>query len=235
MPVLLELCCGWKSVSNEFRTGGGWTVVTLDVLPKFRPDILADVCAWDFRKYFEDGAMPIPDVIWASPPCKTFTVAAWGKHRDGGGGATTAASREGDACVRACLGCIDYCLARNPNLLYFVENPLYGAFRKLECVQPFLRAGQFRRLQYGDYAPDTHSLKPTLVLTNCLCWQPKPMVLTKSKRHWNKLSKKQRTIIPQSVCREVLASCCRHGRFEEVLSATAAEARICAAGGPPAR
>ena len=210
MPVLLELCCGWKSVSDVFRAGcggegGGWTVVTLDVLPRFRPDILADVCAWDYRTYFAaSAAHSIPDVIWASPPCKTFTVAAWGRHRDGSGGATSVASREGDACVRACLGCIEYCLGRNPKLMFFVENPLYGAFRKLECVQPYLRAGQSRRLQYGDYAPDTHSLKPTLVLTNCSRWRPKPMVLTKSKRHWNTLSKKQRTIIPQSLCREVL-------------------------------
>ena len=91
----------------------------------------------------------------------------------------------------------------NPNLIYFVENPLHGAFRKLPCVQPYLERSLYRTLQYGDYAPTTHSLKPTLILTNCTSWQPKPMVLTRSVRPWNTLSKKKRTILPRELCLEI--------------------------------
>ena len=82
--IILELCCGWKSVSRVFAEDGGWSVTTLDILPKFRPDILADITEWDYESYFENH--PIPDVIWASPPCRTFTVQAWGKYRDSNGG-----------------------------------------------------------------------------------------------------------------------------------------------------
>ena len=69
-----------------------------------------------------------------------------------------------------------------------------------------IRAGNYRRLQYGDYAPDTHSLKPTLVLTNCDTWVPRQMLLVRSKRPWNTLSKKQLTIIPRGVGEEVMAA-----------------------------
>jgi hypothetical protein len=97
-------------------------------------------------------------------------------------------------------------MPKNPSLTYFVENPAYGAFRHLECVVPHIRAGNFRRLQYGDYAPDTHPLKPTLVLTNCDTWVPLQMRLVRSKRPWNTLSKEQRTVIPRAVGEEALAA-----------------------------
>jgi len=203
--VILELCCGWKSTSVVFKEDHGWDAVTLDLLPRFKPTILADITTWDYRSYFQTH--PAPDVIWASPPCRTFTVAAWGKNRTANGEALTEASEQGDACVRACLDCIEYCRAHvNPNVIFFVENPGYGAFRKLPCVVPYIHSGQSRMLQYGDYAPDTHSLKPTIVLTNCTSWHPRPMRLTKSVVHWNRLSKKRRTVIPRAVCEEVAAA-----------------------------
>ena len=74
-----------------------------------------------------------------------------------------------------------------------------------EAFVRVLKAGQ-AKYKDGDYAPTTHSLKPTLILTNCTSWQPKPMVLARSVRHWNTLSKKKRTIIPRELCREVAAA-----------------------------
>jgi hypothetical protein len=97
-------------------------------------------------------------------------------------------------------------MSKNPSPTYFVENPAHGAFRHLACVAPHIRAGNYRRLQYGDYAPDTHSLKPTLVLTNCDTWVPREMCRVRSTRHWNTLSKKQRTVIPRAVGVGVLAA-----------------------------
>jgi hypothetical protein len=207
MPHVLELCCGWKSVSNCLVQDHGWTATTIDVLPKFKPTICCDVTTWDYRAHF--ARHPPPDVVWASPPCKSFTVASWSKHRDGQGDATSAEGEKGDACVRACLEIIAHLRTLNPRLLWFVKNPLHGAFRKLECVRPFIERGECRMLQYGDYAPATHSLKPTLVLTNCVTWLPKQMVLRKSVVHWDRLSKKRRTVIPRAVCAEIAHVCCQ--------------------------
>ena len=42
MPRLLELFCGTKSIGREFEAGG-WTVTSVDVEPKFEPDICCNV------------------------------------------------------------------------------------------------------------------------------------------------------------------------------------------------
>ena len=201
---ILELCCGWKSVSNCLVQDHGWTATSVDILPKFKPTICCDVATWDYRAYYSQH-LPL-DVVWASPPCKSFTIAAWGKHRDGSGGAISKEGGEGDACVCACLEIIGFLKNLNPTLVFFVENPAHGAFRKLECVRPFIDAGMCRTLQYGDYAPDTHSCKPTLILTNCQSWAPLPMALRKSVVHWNRLSKKRRTVMPRALCEEIAAA-----------------------------
>ena len=203
MPEILELCSGWASISSVLVEDRGWSATTLDVLPKFTPTILCDVCKWDYREYYSQH-LP-PDVVWASPPCRTMTVAAWGRHRDDQGGATSADGEEGDAIVHTCLEIIEYLHTLNPWLVYFVENPAHGAFRRLDCVRPYIDSGMYRVLQYADYAPDTHSLKPTLILTNCSSWAPRPVTRRKSVVHWNKLSKKRRTVLPRSLCEEIAA------------------------------
>ena len=78
----------------------GWDVTTLDVTPKFKPTILADIRQWDYRRYFESATAP--DIIWASPPCRTFTVQAWGRHRSQSGTVISTDGEGGSACVRAC-------------------------------------------------------------------------------------------------------------------------------------
>ena len=55
MPIILELCCGWKSISTVFVSEHHWQSATLDVLPKFKPTILADMTQWDYRSYFEEA------------------------------------------------------------------------------------------------------------------------------------------------------------------------------------
>ena len=122
---LLGLCCGgWKSGSAVFASEYKWERTSLDVLRKFKPMIRRGATTWNYRAYY--GSHPPPDVIWASPPCRTFTVQAWGRYRDSEGGAISTDSEDGDACVRACLACIQYCRTLNPNLIYFVGADLQG-------------------------------------------------------------------------------------------------------------
>ena len=42
MPRLLELFCGTKSIGREFEAGGG-TITSVDVEPKFEPDVCCNV------------------------------------------------------------------------------------------------------------------------------------------------------------------------------------------------
>ena len=89
--AILELCGGWKSTSIVFKEDHGWDAVTLDLLPRFKPTILADVTTWDYHTYFQ--TRPAPDAIWESPPYHTFAVATWSKHpthrSERGGGAVS--------------------------------------------------------------------------------------------------------------------------------------------------
>ncbi len=62
---MIDLCSGLKGASAAMREHG-WTVISLDIDPEFKPDIIADV-----RKWYYEG--PKPDLIWASPPCNEFS------------------------------------------------------------------------------------------------------------------------------------------------------------------
>ena len=63
--LMLDLCCGLKGASAAMRDRG-WQVVTLDIDPRFDPDIVADVREWSWQ-----GEQP--DLIWLSDPCTEFS------------------------------------------------------------------------------------------------------------------------------------------------------------------
>lgn len=44
----------------------GWDVVTVDIDPTFKPDVVADLLTWD-------GLPGHWDLLWASPPCDEFS------------------------------------------------------------------------------------------------------------------------------------------------------------------
>ena len=50
----------------------GYTVTTLDINKNYQPDIIANVLDFDYTDYFKPGDF---DVVWASPPCDTFSAA----------------------------------------------------------------------------------------------------------------------------------------------------------------
>jgi site-specific DNA-cytosine methylase len=62
---MLDLFSGLGGASASMRERG-WEVTTLDYLPEFKPDIVADIR--DFS--WEGGPL---DLIWASPPCEEFS------------------------------------------------------------------------------------------------------------------------------------------------------------------
>src|SRR5271167_1106320 len=63
--VWLDLCSGLGGASQP-ALDRGWKVIRVDIDPRFKPDIVADVRALPLRPFHVD-------VLWASPPCQEFS------------------------------------------------------------------------------------------------------------------------------------------------------------------
>jgi hypothetical protein len=66
--LCIDLCSGDGGGSEAF-VRANWFVIRIDVLKKFKPTIVADVCHLPLRENLQ------PDVLLASPPCQNFSLA----------------------------------------------------------------------------------------------------------------------------------------------------------------
>lgn len=151
-----------------------------------------------------------PDIIWASPPCTGFSVAAIGHHWTGGKGAyipKTDTARLGIELVKKTLEIIEHF---QPTY-WFMENPR-GVLRKLDVVKG-LNKQSVTYCQYGD-----ERMKPTDIWTNSIMWEPKPMCKNGDPCHvaaprgsrtgtQGRANAYERSKIPEDLCKEILKSC----------------------------
>lgn len=79
----------------------------------------------------------VPDVVWASPDCTTYTIAAISHHRNGSEPKSEYA-KKCDKVNQHFLKMIETWLTYNPNLVFFIENPR-GMLRKMPWMQDFKR------------------------------------------------------------------------------------------------
>ena len=151
-----------------------------------------------------------PDIIWASPPCTGFSVAAIGHHWSGGKGAyipKTETAKLGIELVKKTLEIINHF---QPTF-WFMENPR-GVLRKLDVVKG-LNKQSVTYCQYGD-----ERMKPTDIWTNSITWVPKPMCKNGDPCHvaaprgsrtgtQGRANAYERSKIPADLCLEILKSC----------------------------
>lgn len=161
--IILELFAGTASFSNAAK---GHVTFTTDFDEQFDTDYCIDIMKFDTAK------IPFkPDVIWASPPCETFSVASIGYHWNKDNTPKTEQAVEGLARVQKTL---DVIKELEPEYWY-IENPR-GKLRKLipEMIDKTLgNLWICRTVTYCQYG-DTR-MKPTDIWTNNLNWQPRPM------------------------------------------------------------
>ena len=146
---VLELFAGTGSFSKQ-AAKRGHTIFTSDYDPQFDTDYPVDIMQFDISKlHFK------PDVIWASPPCETFSVASIGRHWNMDRTPKTEAAIIGQDRVIKTLEIIE---ALQPGI-FIIENPR-GMLRKLPFMQHLYRY-TVTYCQYGDTR-----MKPTDLWSN---------------------------------------------------------------------
>jgi len=108
----------------------------------------------------------IPDVVWASPDCTTYSIAAVSRHRRNRTDPVSQYAISCDTINQHWINLIKIWLKLNPNLVFFIENPR-GMLRHMPFMQEFNRHTVWY-CQYGD-----DRAKPTDIWTNSTTWIPR--------------------------------------------------------------
>lgn len=159
----IELFSGTKSFSKVAKEFGHKTL-TFDNDISLGPDVCMSVLEINYKLN--------ADVLWCSPPCEAFSVAAIGKNWDKDNREPISQrAKDGIALLRKTIQIIK---ASEPKY-WFIENPR-GMMRKVieeifaeEGISDYIR-NTITYCQYGDTR-----MKPTDIWTNCSEWKPKPM------------------------------------------------------------
>ena len=151
------------------------------------------------------------DVIWASPDCTTYSIAAISHHR----------TKELDGNLAPVSDYAKFCDKTNKHVLelirelkpkyFFIENPR-GGLRKMDFMKNIPRY-TVTYCQYGDTR-----MKPTDIFTNHLNPQFKPMCKNGDKCHTaaprgsktgtqGLKGAKERSVIPKELCEYIVSIC----------------------------
>ena len=159
---VLELFAGSCSFSNVAKEYG-YETFTTDYNDFDGIDYVVDILDFDI-----DSVPFWPDIIWASPPCTTFSIASCGYHWNvpddqGNREPKTEAAETGLLILEQTIWILNELQPK-----YFViENPR-GLMRKMDAIQ-YLKRDTVTYCQYGD-----NRMKPTDLWHN-LDWTPRPM------------------------------------------------------------
>jgi len=166
MVKLLELYSGTHSVGKVARAKG-WEVLSLDI--DGDADINIDILKWQYKKDFNEGDF---DIIWASPPCNTFSqmrnIHIGRRLKCFGDEIVTREMlyddmvKNGVPLLRKTQEIINYFKPK----FWFIENP------KLSKIKNFLNDVPYYDVDYCQYS-DWGYKKPTRIWTNKKNFSPR--------------------------------------------------------------
>lgn len=207
---VLELFAGTRSIGKAFE-GKGHRVFSVEWDKKFSEiDLYADIGTLDAQTIIQKFGKP--DVIWASPDCTTFSIAAISHHRRRNPitGNLDPVSDYAKFCDRVDKHVIEIIRELEPRF-YFIENPR-GGMRKMEWMRELPRY-TITYCQYGD-----SRMKPTDIWTNhpdpqflpmCKNGDPCHIAAPRGAKTGTQGLKGsvERSIIPPALCKHIVKIC----------------------------
>ena len=204
---VLELFAGSRSI-GKVADELGYEVFSVDINNFEGIDLVKDI------EFLTKEDIPfIPDVIWASPPCTTYSIAAISHHRDMGNPKTDFAAKS-DRLVLNTLR-----LIKEFDCKYFIENPR-GYLRKMDFMLGVPKTTVWY-CTYGDVRA-----KPTDIWSNHIYslfnengWKPRPMCFNGNTKCQHQPAPRgsrtgtqgmknnyERSKVPYELCKEILLS-----------------------------
>lgn len=208
---VLELFAGTRSIGKAFEERGHEVYSIEWDKQHGNIDWYADMTQVNVQDILE--RFGTPDVIWASPPCEKFSVAAIGKHWIQG---TNLPKTEDTKKALDLLEHVVQLIKELNPTYYFIENPR-GKMRKMDCLQDCPRY-TVTYCQYGDTR-----MKPTDIWTNHKNPKFKPMCKNGDPCHVSAprgsrtgtqglKGAKERSVIPNELCKHIV-DICEEGDF----------------------
>lgn len=196
---VLELFAGTKSIGKAAKELG-YDVFSSDIEERFNTDYTVDMLEFDVNK------LPWkPDIIWASPPCTSFSIASVSRHWTTDKKPKSKTAEIGYKLVEKTIELIKYFEPK----YWYIENPR-GLLRKFPIMEQLPIRNTVTYCQYGD-----ERMKPTDIWTNNDMWTPRPMCKNGDPCHVRAprgsktgtqglKNAELRSVIPHELCLEVL-------------------------------
>ena len=212
--ILLELFAGTRSISKAFEARGHKTY-SIEWDKKFpNIDLYADILSVAAEDII--SIIGQPDIIWASPDCTTYSIAAISHHRtkNPANGNLDPVSDYAKFCDKVNQHVLQLIKELSP-MYWFIENPR-GGMRKMSWMQGLSRY-TVTYCQYGD-----KRMKPTDIWTNYPDPQFKPPCKNRDNCHVSAprgsktgtqgiKGSKDRAIIPRELCEHIVNICGKEG------------------------
>ena len=213
---ILELFAGTRSIGKAFEAKGH-EVFSVEWNKNFEDiDLYADILTVTAADILEKFGKP--DIIWASPDCTTFSIAAISHHRrkNPETGNLDPVSEYAIFCDKVDQHVLELIEELNP-MFYFIENPR-GGMRKMTWMQDLPRY-TVTYCQYELDKPVTERrMKPTDIWTNHPNPQFKAMCKNGDPCHASAprgaktgtqglRGSKERSIIPRMLCEHIVHIC----------------------------
>tara|TARA_R110000764_G_scaffold185642_1_gene271021 strand:+ start:40 stop:705 length:666 start_codon:yes stop_codon:yes gene_type:complete len=213
---ILELFAGSRSLGSEAEKIG-FEVFSIDWTAYDKINLVKDI-----GKLEKKDVPFTPGMVWASPDCSTYSIAACSTHRTNTKEPKSEYAKECDKMNKHWIGLIKEWIIINPDLIFFIENPR-GMLRHMDFMQEFKR----HTVWYCKYGDDR--AKPTDIWTNSKTWKPRPMcknykynketgeIIDKHCHHESarrgartgtqgRKNSFERSTIPKELCKEILNS-----------------------------